>query len=67
MFEPQYIYIIFVNTSAKTLNNNDEFSHLIEHVLACTLGRSDKNVSYVNGLRFRMIDEVLNVRQMRLH
>ena len=56
-----------VNTSAKTLDNDDEFDHLIEHTLACTLERNDEDASYVSELRFRAIDEVLDVRQMRLH
>ena len=52
----------FVIISAKTLNNDDEFSHLIEHALTCTLERNDEDVSYVNELRFETIDHVLNVR-----
>ena len=56
-----------VSASAKTLNNGVDYNHLIEHALACTLKRNDEDVSYVNDLRFTTIDEVLNVRQMRLN
>ena len=59
--------IDIVNTSVKTLNNNDEFSHLIEHALACTLEWNDEDVSSVSQLRFGTINAVLNVRQMRLY
>ena len=41
-----------VNASAETLNNNDQFRHLIEHALACTLERKDEDVLYVSELRF---------------
>ena len=57
----------FVIISAKTLNNDDEFSHLIEHALACTVERNNEDVSSVSELRFGTINEVLDVRQMRHH
>ena len=37
--------------------NDINFEHLIEHALSCTLERVDKDVSYVNDLKFGMIDE----------
>ena len=56
-----------VKASANIHNNNANFEHLIEHDLSCTLERNDEDVSYVSELRFGTMDEVLNVRQMRLH
>ena len=58
---------MIVKASANIHNNDVNFEHLIEHAFSCTLERNDKNVSYVNGLRFGTIDDVLNVRQMRFH
>ena len=49
----------------KNLNNDDKFSHLIEHALACTFERNVEDLSYVSEIRFGTIDEKLNVRQMR--
>ena len=37
--------------------NDVNFEYLIEHALSCTLERVDKNVSYVNNLKFGSIDE----------
>ena len=47
----------FVKASANNLNDDVNFKHIIEHALSCTLERVDKDVSYVNGLKFGTIDE----------
>ena len=36
-FHVDHKTMVYVNASAKTLNNDDEFSHLIEHAVASTL------------------------------
>lgn len=59
------LHVGIVSASAKTLNNDVDFKHLIEHAL--TLKRNDEHVWYVSGLRFGLLDEVLKVRQMKLH
>ena len=51
-------YICYiVKTSANIHMNDVNFKHIIEHTFSCTLERVDKNVSYVNGLKFGTIDE----------
>ena len=39
----------------KTLNNDYEFNHFIEHALACTLEKDFKDVSYGSNLVFGTI------------
>ena len=55
-----------VSARAKTLNNDDEFDHLIKHALACTLENDFEDVSNGSELRFGMIHELLNVGRLRL-
>ena len=54
--------IICISASAKTLNNNDEFNHLIKHALACTLEKVFEDVSNYNELVFQRINEVVRGR-----
>lgn len=37
-----------VNATAKTLGNDDEFSHSIKYALPCTLERNDEDLSSVS-------------------
>ena len=45
-----------VKASVNNLNNDVNIEHLIKHALSCILERVDKNVSYMDGLRFGMFD-----------
>ena len=54
-----------VKASANNLNNDVNFEHLIEHSLSFTLERVDKDVSYVNGLKFGTIDEGCLIEETR--
>ena len=47
--------------------NDINFNYIIEHALSCTLEEDGEDVSSCVGLRFGSIDEVLNMKQMRLH
>ena len=46
--------------------NEVNFNHIIEHALSCTLEEDGEDMSSCVGLRFETIDEVLNVKQIRL-
>ena len=48
------------NASANKLNDDVNFKHIIERAMSCTLEMVDKDVSYVNGLRFETINKVLH-------
>ena len=50
-------HYVHVKASANNLYNDVSFEQLIEHALSCTSERVNKDVSYVNGLKFGMIDE----------
>ena len=58
---------MYVNASVKTLNNDDELDHLIEHALACTSEKDNEDVLYVSELVFGAINEVIDVGRLRLH
>ena len=47
--------------------NDVNFNHIIEHTLSSTLEDDGEDVSSCVRLRFGTIDEVFNVKQMRLH
>ena len=47
--------------------NDINFNYIIEHALSCTLEEDGEDVSSCVGLRFGTVDEVLNVKQIRLH
>ena len=46
--------------------NDVNLNHIIEHAISCILEEDGEDVSICVGLRFGMIDEVLNVKQIRL-
>ena len=48
-----------------TLNSDNEFDHLIEHILSCTLEKDSEDVLSCNVLRFGMLLEVFDVEYMR--
>ena len=56
-----------VSASAKTLNNDDDFNHIIEHALSYTLQKDSEDVSSYDGLRFEIVHEVLDMERLRLH
>ena len=45
-----------VKTSVHIHMNDVNFEYLIEHALSCILERVDKDVAYVNGLKFGTIE-----------
>ena len=49
--------VVTVKTNANNFNDDVNFKHIIKHALSCTLKRVDKDVSYVNSLKFGTIDE----------
>ena len=50
-------HLLDVKASANNLNDDVNFKHIIEHAFSCTLEMIDKDVLYVNGLKFGTIDE----------
>lgn len=55
------------SASAKTHKNDDEFDHLIEYALTCTLEKDFEDVSRGSELWFKTINEVIDVGRLRLH
>ena len=55
-----------INASTNIHDNDINFNHIIEHALSCTLEESDEDVSTESGLRFGMINEVINMEHVGL-
>ena len=54
-----------ISASSKTLNNDVNFEHIIEHNLSFTLEKSDENMSSCDVLRFGALHEVFDVEYIR--
>ena len=60
-----FLKLKIVKVSANNFNDDVNFKHIIEHALSLTLERVDKDVSYVNGLKFGTIDESCSIKATR--